>query len=157
MSHWWLETHSPSTPSTVSYWFPWSHQTESASSVDENVSHSASHGGPSPFNVYDSVRDGHNLHYHAHVCNAWGPPPKLVVCPHGLVDKDSFVCAPCKSISYARSSCGIYKYWMSDHNLTPYGSFVMPSVIAIKPCVGWSSYHVVCHLGILREDGLSCG
>ena len=40
---------------------PWSHQTKSAISVGELVSHNDFHGGPSPSNMYDNAGDGHNL------------------------------------------------------------------------------------------------
>ena len=39
------------------------HQTKSAFSVGELVSHNDFHGGPSPSNLHDGAGDGHNLHY----------------------------------------------------------------------------------------------
>jgi hypothetical protein len=46
----------------IGLWFmPRSHQTESSLSVDESVSNSDFHGGPSPSMIYDGTGDSHPL------------------------------------------------------------------------------------------------
>ena len=80
---------------------PWSRQIESVFYIGELVSHSDFHGGPLTSNLYDSVGDGHNLHYDVHVwTRVWcmGPTTKKVVifvymaqlcCPVGQVGQPS--------------------------------------------------------------------
>lgn len=58
---------------------PWSHQTESTLSIGELVSHTDFHGGPSPSNLYDNVKNGHNMHSDIHVWEVGQPGKQLYI------------------------------------------------------------------------------
>ena len=55
---------------------PWSHQPKSEIYVGELVSHNDFHGGPSPSNLHDDTKDGHNLHNDVQASDTWDPRPK---------------------------------------------------------------------------------
>ena len=81
-----METHLPSILPTASYGCPDHTKLKVHFFVDELVSYSDFHGGPTLCNLYDNVGDGHHALCRSHL-DAWGPPPKT----YGLSAWPSFV------------------------------------------------------------------